>query len=151
MPGHLLHTIARRRSYLDQIPNGLRFETVRVETFRSCCPTASPQEHIGQLTRRAPPVHEEEFLLQSYPADREPGASLIRQITPRESPWQGPILSAGTGDVRGVYEHLYLPPSSGRSPRRTRRASGKVASPGASPNASSRPETGRPGPGCNRS
>ena len=74
MPGHLLEALARRCGHLDQTLPRLRFETARIETPGLCRLPAFPQEQIRQVARLTSAVHEEEFLLEAYPSNREPRA-----------------------------------------------------------------------------
>src|SRR5215213_9928138 len=97
IPGHVRKTGTWRRGDLDQILHALRLEAVRVEPFRSCRLLAPPQEWISKVAWLTPLVHEEKFLLQPHPANRE----VLRQ---------GPVPARRGVNVRGVCQHLYRVP-----------------------------------------
>src|SRR5215203_4924542 len=59
-----------------------------------------------------PPVHEEELLLEAYPANREAHAPHICAIALRPLLWEGSVRPRGTINIWGVCEHLRLGPFS---------------------------------------
>ena len=63
-----------------------------------------------------PPVHEEELLLEAYPANREAHAPHICDIALRPLLREGSVRPRGTINVWGVCEHLRLGPFSSLRP-----------------------------------
>src|SRR5829696_765235 len=72
--------------------------------------------HVAELPC---PVHEQGFLLEPYPANREAYASLSRGIALRRLLREGSVRPRGTVNVWSICEHLRLGPSSSLPPARS--------------------------------